>query len=171
MLDELVRLSASCTSHNSFLTTLQKDDAKNKNLQVGVYRDIIEKYSTSSKDERQVVVVCQPKSVNTTIVQDLVTEFRAVVHTGESNVDAFCILKSARGIIIPSTSSSFSQLAALLAEHENENVQVSYPTHTLDFPKVTMKVPTWKYHLTNSNNTGIAEFDVDHERLKVNQAR
>ncbi|KAL9185302.1 hypothetical protein ACHAXT_003079 [Thalassiosira profunda] len=147
-----------------------EDDGKNKNLQVGVYRDIIEKYATSSKDERQVVVVCQPKSINTTIVQDLVQEFGAVVRPGENNIDGWCILRSARGMIIPSTSSSFSELAALLAGHENDNVQVHYPTHTLRNPMVTLKIPSWKYHLTNRNNTGVAVFDVDHERLKVDQA-
>ena len=150
-----------------------EDDGKNKDLQVGVFRDIINKYY---HDEKDVWVVCQPKSVNSTLVQDLVKEFNAQVHTGTDNIDAFCILARAR-IHIPSTSSSFSQMAALLAQsnvkkiYGNDTfVEVHYPTHTLDRPMVTLKVPGWKYHLTNSNNNGVKDFDVDHSRLSVEQA-
>jgi hypothetical protein len=35
---------------------------------------------------------------------------------------------------------------------------------------VTLKVPGWKYHLTNEECTEILEFDVDHSRLSVTQA-
>jgi hypothetical protein len=151
-----------------------EDDDKNKNLQVGVFRDIINRYY--KKDGYVVWVVCQPKSVKSEIVQDLVKEFNAKVHTGTDNIDAFCILARAR-IHIPTTSSSFSQMAALLAESNikdrygnTSHVEVHYPTHTLDYPMVTLKVPGWKYHLTNEECTEILEFDVDHSRLSVTQA-
>jgi hypothetical protein len=68
-------------------------------------------------------------------------------------------------------------LAALLAEdHVKEKygnfsqVEVHYPTHTLEYPMVTLKVPGWKYHLTNNETNGIADFDVDHSWLEVTQA-
>ena len=143
---------------------LPTDEDKNKNLQVGVYRDIIQQYSQNDRPE--IIVVCQPRSVESEIVQGLVKEFNATVQTGSDNIDAFCILSNAH-FIIPTTSSTFSQLAALLAQQKHDNVQVHYPTHTLNRPGVTLKVPTWKYHLTNSKNDGIAEFDVDHKRLKI----
>lgn len=118
-----------------------EDDDKNKNLQVGVFRDIIHKYYNTGSYE--VWVVCQPKSVKSDIVRDLVKELDAKIHTGRDNIDAFCILQRAR-IHIPSTSSSFSQLAALLAEERtkekygNESqVEVHYPTHTLEEPMVS----------------------------------
>jgi len=149
------------------------DDDKNKNLQVGVFRAIIDKYY---KNDNEVWVVCQPKSVKTDIVKDLVKELGAKVHTGDDNIDAFCILARAR-VHIPTTSSSFSQLAALLADSyvkdtygNSTQIEVHYPTHTLDFPMVTLKVPSWKYHLTNEDCTGISEFDVDHSELSVSQA-
>ena len=150
-----------------------EDDDKNKNLQVGVFRDIIHKYY--KKRRHEVWVVCQPKSVTSKVVQDLVKEFKAQVHTGTDNIDAFCILARAR-IHIPTTSSSFSQMAALLAEshiketYSDQHVEVHYPTHTLNYPMVTLKVPGWKYHLTNDDCTGIEEFDVDQTRLEVTQA-
>lgn len=131
----------------------------NKNFQVGVYRDIIERYWEGDSIGREVLVICQPGSINTDLVQDLVTEFGAIVQTGEDNIDAFCILSSAKSLFIASTSSTFSQMAALLAEQKNEGVQVHYPTHTLDNPPVTLNVSSWKYHLTNTEQNGIAEFD------------
>lgn len=151
-----------------------EDDDKNKNLQVGVFRDIIHKYYDDKSND--VWVVCQPKSVKSEIVQDLVEEFDAKVHTGTDNIDAFCILARAR-IHIPTTSSSFSEMAALLAESNvkerygnDTQVEVHYPTHTLEYPMVTLKVPNWKYHLTDEECTGIKEFDVDQARLLVTQA-
>lgn len=151
-----------------------EDDAKNKNLKVGVFQVIIKRYYGGQDNE--VWVVCQPKSVKSEIVQDLVRELGAKVHTGIDNIDAFCILARAR-IHIPTTSSSFSQMAALLAESNTKEtygsdtqVEVHYPTHTLEYPMVTLKVPSWKYHLTNDECTGILEFDVDQSRLLVEQA-
>ena len=73
---------------------------------MGVYRDIINRYSNSTNG-REVVVVCQPKSAETDFVQALVKEFGTVVRTGTDNIDAFCILSGAQGLFIPSTSSSF----------------------------------------------------------------
>ncbi|KAK1738447.1 hypothetical protein QTG54_011116 [Skeletonema marinoi] len=143
---------------------LPDDEDKNKNLQVGVYRDIIQQYSQS--DQPKVIVVCQPRSVESDIVKSLVQEFNAVVQTGSDNIDAFCVLSNAH-FIIPTTSSTYSQLAALLAQQKNDNVQVHYPTHTLDRPGVTLNVPTWKYHLTTSGNDRIEEFEVSHERLDI----
>lgn len=148
----------------------EEDDDKNKHLQIGAYRDIINRYSNNSTNTRKVIVVCQPKSIETDVVQDLVKEYNAVVQPGKDNIDAFCILANAKSLFIPSTSSSFSEMAALLAAQKNEKVQVHYPTHTLDYPMVTLNVTSWKYHLTNKDNNGIAEFDVDHHRLKVRQA-
>jgi hypothetical protein len=144
-------------------------DGMNNFLQVGVYRDIINEY-TDGIHGRKVTVVCQPDSVNSDIVQDIVREFEAAVYTGEDAIDAFCILSSARSIFIASTSSTFSQMAALLASQKHAQVQVHYPTHTLDYPAVTLNVTSWKYHLTNANNSGVAEFDVDHERIRFNLA-
>eukprot|EP00804_Cyclotella_cryptica_P014251 CCRYP_005665-RA/>CCRYP_005665-RA protein AED:0.17 eAED:0.17 QI:292/1/1/1/0.83/0.71/7/853/877 len=153
-----------------------EDDDKNKHLQVGVFLDIINKYYKTKDSGREIWVVCQPKSIKSDIVQDLVKKLGAKVHTGADNIDAFCILSRAR-IHIPTTSSSFSQLAALLAEERIREkygnfsqVEVHYPTHTLEYPMVTLKVPGWKYHLTNNETDGIAEFDVDHSRLQVAQA-
>ncbi|KAL7487548.1 hypothetical protein ACHAW6_013127 [Cyclotella cf. meneghiniana] len=153
-----------------------EDDDKNQHLQVGVFRDIINKYYKKDNSRREIWVVCQPKSVKSDVVRGLVRELGAKVHTGADNIDAFCILSRAR-IHIPTTSSSFSQLAALLAEEHVKRkygnfsqVEVHYPTHTLEFPLVTLKVPGWKYHLTNNETDGIAEFDVDHSRLEVTQA-
>ena len=143
---------------------LPDDEDKNKNLKVGVYRDIIDKYSQSKQPE--IVVVCQPRSVESDLVQGLVKDLKAVVQTGSDGIDAFCILSNAR-FIIPTTSSSFSQLPALLAQQKYGDVQVHYPTHTLDRPGITLKVPSWKYHLTNTDNDGISEFDVAHERLNI----
>ena len=129
-----------------------------------MYRDIIDKYSQS--EQPKIIVVCQPRSVESDLVQGLVKDLNAVVQTGSDGIDAFCILSNAR-FIIPTTSSSFSQLPALLAQQKYGDVQVHYPTHTLDRPGITLKVPSWKYHLTNTDNDGIAEFDVDHERLNI----
>ena len=136
---------------------------------MGVYRDIIEQYS-DGKHERKVVVVCQPDSVNSGIVKDIVKEFKAVAQTGEDSIDAFCILSSAKSIFIASTSSTFSQMAALLAAQKDGGVQIHYPTHTLDYPAVTLNVSSWKYHLTKTDKSGVAEFDVDHQRMKINLA-
>lgn len=140
-----------------------EDDDKNKHLKVGVYKDIIEKYYGRGKP---VWVVCQPESVQTPIVQDLVHEFGAVVHTGQDAIDAQCILTRAR-ILIPTTSSSFSQISPFIG---SPDMEVHYLTHTLDEPMVTLKVPGWKYHLTNKQVDAIQEFDVDHDLLHVIQA-
>lgn len=145
-----------------------EDNGVDLHLQVGVYRDIIERYYNGSND-REVVVVCQPKSVESDVVQDLVKEFGARVLTGSDNIDAFCILRNSQ-VLIASTSSTFSQMAALLAEQSNGNIQVHYPTHTLDYPPVTIKVPSWRYHLVNAEGSGIAKFDVKHKKLRVRQA-
>lgn len=132
---------------------------------MGVYRDIIERYWDDDVSNRKVLVVCQPKSINTELVQDLVKGFGAIVQTGEDDIDAFCILSSAKSLFIASTSSTFSQMAALLAAQKNERVQVHYPTHTLDNPPATLYVTSWKYHLTNAQHNGVAEFDVDIQRF------
>jgi len=145
-----------------------EDEDKNKHLEVGVYRDIMDRYHSDGADEREVIVVCQPKSAKTDLVLALVEELGAKVRTGADNTDALCLLSQTRGALILSTSSSFSEMGALLAESKNVNVQVHYPTHTLHNPAVTIKVPSWKYHLVNQ--TQVLDFDVAHERLKVTQA-
>ena len=156
--------SADVTIHIRDFEEGDEFDMKDK-FNVGVYRDLINRYSNKAAE---VVIVCQPKSVESDIVKALVKEFNASVRTGNDNIDAFCLLSRARGMMVLSTTSTFGQMAALLAQGENRNLQVHYPTHTLRYPKVTLKVPGWKYHLANQSQ--IVEYDVDHERLKVSQA-
>lgn len=144
---------------------------KNNHLEVGVYRDIIHRYSNNNNNvtgDREIIVVCQPKSTKSELVQALVEEFGAEVRTGTDSIDAMCFLSRTRGMLILSTSSSFSEMGALLAEQNGGDVEVHYPTHTLDKPACTMKVPSWKYHLVEQSR--VIDFDVDHERLKVVQS-
>jgi hypothetical protein len=141
-----------------------EDNGMNKGLKWGVYVHILKEYRLL---EKPVWIVCQPKSVDTTLVQDLLSHIpNAEVHTGENAFDAYCIMQRAK-ILIPTTSSSFSQIAALLGSPDKI---VHYPTHTLDHPAVTLSVPDWKYHLVGESLNEIEEFDVDHERLKVGMA-
>lgn len=137
-------------------------DAK---YEVGVYRDIMNRYSNGNIE---VMVVCQPKSVDSDIVKNLVETFNATVQTGNDNIDAFCILSKSRGMLILSAGSTFSQMAALLAQAKSDSLQVHYPTYTFDHPKTTLKVPGWKYHLANASQ--VIEYDFDHKLLKVSQA-
>ena len=76
------------------------------------------------------------------------------------------ILCSAKTLIL-SESSTFSQMGALLADTD-ANVHV--PLHTLQYPRVTLSVPEWKYHLVDLDTGMVVDFDVAHDRLQVRQA-
>ena len=95
-----------------------------------------------------------------TVKQRACNRYRIV---GRDEFDAFCIMQSARTLII-SPHSSNSQMAVILAAPD---VDVHYPTHKLDRSPVTLSVPEWKYHLVTPSKDRIEEFDVDHERLHV----
>jgi hypothetical protein len=141
-----------------------EDDGKNKGLNWGVYVHILKEYGLL---ERPVWIVCQPKSVNTTLIQGMLVHIpNSEVHTGEDDYDAYCVMQRAK-VLIPTTSSSFSQIAGLLG---SPDTVIHYPTHTLDYPMVTLSVPDWKYHLVDGSLNEIKEFDIDHERLKVGMA-
>lgn len=137
----------------------QEKSAREKELQltVSAYMDILKHYNLVG---RPVWIVCQPSSVNLTIINDLVNETSALVHTGDDQFDAFCILQRARTLIL-SFGSTFSHMGALLSEAD----EIHYPLHKLKNPEVTISVPSWKYHLVNETRNGIREFDVSHERL------
>ncbi len=134
----------------------------NNHMTSKMYKHLLERYGLVS---RPIYIVCEPQSVDSEIVKDLMQEFpnQVKVYTGDNPIDAYCFLTRAK-ILIPTTSSSFSQMAALMGEAD----VVHYPTHTLDHPAVTLNVPHWKYHLVNQ--TQVLDFEVNHTLLIVDAA-
>jgi hypothetical protein len=132
-----------------------------KVLTSGVYMHIIEKYNLTN---RPVWIVCQPRTVDSTLVKNLTALIPTLaVHTGVDEYHAFCILRRAK-ILIASMSITFSQMVGLLADPD---AVLHYPTHTLNKPMVTLKVPTWKYHLGDESMDKIKKFDIDQQDLTL----
>jgi hypothetical protein len=130
----------------------------------GVYMDILEHYNLTN---RPVWIVCQPESVDSILVKNLTALIPTLsVHPGVDEYDAFCILTRAK-TFIASMSSTFSQMAGLLADPD---AVLHYPTFTLNKPRATMKMPMFKYHLVHDSMDKIETFDVDHDNLIVKMA-
>jgi hypothetical protein len=128
-----------------------------------VYQEIISHYGYQ---DRSVWVVCEQRSVQSHLVQRLAQTLNASIYTGDDPIDAHCFLQQA-DILVLSSCSTFSQSAALLANAQ----QVHYPTYSWRYPKVTLLVPEWKYHLVDhpheSSKHKIIEFDMDHSKMRV----
>lgn len=143
---------------------------KNVPWNVSVYESIIDRYDYQG---RPVWVVCEPRTADapSALLDALKEKLNAQIYTGVDEFDAHCILQQAR-VLILSTSSTFSQTAALLSHHGDTNVH--YPTYGFHHPKVTLKVPGWKYHLVDKPHESakhkIIDFDMNHSKIVVRHA-
>ena len=143
------------------------DDGGYNGLKASVYTDILQHYRHTN---RPLWIVCQPKTVNSPFVKEIVKSVNhsnVTIVTGVDQYDAFCTLTRAKTLVL-SYVSSFSQMAALLNKHED--VKVHYPLTTLDEPEVTLAVPGWKYHLVNESLDGIEKWNVGYEKIKTKMA-
>lgn len=136
-------------------------------IKPSVYTHIMEQYNLT---RRPLWIVCQPKTVNSPYVKELVEAHKnnaTIVMAGQDQYDAFCTLMRAKTLLLSMTS-TYSQMAGVLA---GPSTEVHYPVTRLDRPTVTISVPWWKYHLVEeSSKESISEFDVEHERLTVDMA-
>ncbi|KAG7344756.1 hypothetical protein IV203_032287 [Nitzschia inconspicua] len=137
------------------------------NYQLNVYKDILKQYGYDQT--YNLWIICQPEYKEDQLMKDFLAEYgndRVRIETGVDEVDAVCIMKHAP-VLIVSSGSTFSMMAALLAEPSLGQV-VHYPVERLEYPEVTIKVPTWKYHLVDHpSNAKVLEFDFDQDRMRV----
>ncbi|KAG7344757.1 hypothetical protein IV203_032288 [Nitzschia inconspicua] len=137
------------------------------NYQLSVYKDILKQFGYDQT--YNIWIICQPEYKEDKLMKDFVTEYgndRVRIETGVDEVDAVCIMKHAP-VLIVSSGSTFSMMAALLAEPSLGQV-VHYPVERLEYPEVTIKVPTWKYHLVDHpSNAKVLEFDFDQDLMHV----
>ena len=128
------------------------------------YNEGITSYSQSPHPPGvNVWIVCEPYLVNSTDVQYMKQVLNATVTSGQDEFDSMCIIRQAKHLIL-STSSTFSQFSALTGNATT----VHYPLVHLKNTPVTLKVPTWKYHLINiTTKHSIDRYDVSHEEIQV----
>lgn len=130
------------------------------------------------------------KSVLRNKVNNVTSSSLIHVVTGHDEMDAMCILRKSR-ILLLTSSSTFSQFPAIFRDvggdttdsnndddstTNNVNVatasttrQIHYPLLRLIRSPVTLKVPHWHYHLVNQtkNGDGIEQFDIEHDQFEV----
>jgi hypothetical protein len=115
-------------------------------------------------------IVCQPQTVDSAFVQELMASFPhkdVTIVPGHDQYDAFCTLTRAKTLLLTSAS-SFSQMAAFLADSD---VDVHYPLRRVFNPKVTLSVPGWKYHLVDRQSLDkVVQFDVARDRIRFKAA-
>lgn len=165
---EWFTMSESCCHHRPpedavviHLRDFGPRDKTNMGIKPAAYIHIMSHYNLT---ERPVWIVCQP----TTVESDFVTELLdAIPHenlkivTGQDQYDAFCTLTRAK-ILLLTSASSFSQMGAFLSD----DAHVHYPLKTLRRPKVTLSVPGWKYHLVDDKTLDRAiRFDVGSDQI------
>lgn len=138
------------------------DAADGSGIEPSVYMEILRHYKLV---EHPLWIVCQPKSANSDFVRAIVQASNAstTIVTGRDQYDAFCTLTRAKTLLL-SAASTFSQMGAALAD---PNVVVHFPIPKLEEPRVTLKIPTWKYHLVAKSRNIVEEFDVAHDKLRV----
>mmetsp|Transcript_1624 Transcript_1624/g.4350 ORF Transcript_1624/g.4350 Transcript_1624/m.4350 type:complete len:563 (-) Transcript_1624:94-1782(-) len=128
-------------------------------LPVGFFVHLLQHYDLQ---DRPVWILCKPGSVNSTLVQELVSHFpNSVVQPGASEYDAFCILQRAKTLVL-SHKSTFSQAAALSAAPD---AVVHYPVLNYQ-PFLTVRMRQWKYHLVSKDRSNIAKFEVPVDAMK-----
>lgn len=168
---EWLEPSSSCCHHEPpdnavviHVRDFDPNDGGYNGLQPSAYIEILQHYNFVNQP---LWIVCQPFSVDSHFVQALVASAQntTTIVTGVDQYDAFCTLTRAKTLVL-SYVSSFSQMAALLSIH-GDNVDVHYPLTTLDGPKVTLAVPSWRYHLVNATKDGIQEWNVGFERIQT----
>lgn len=171
-----LQVSPSCCHHTPpsnaivmHVRDFNKQDQGYKGIQPNTYVEILKQYyynENTTTPPPPLWIVCQPKTTDS----DFVNEIRESIKTnltivpGQDQYDAFCTLTRAKTLIL-STISSYSQMAALLNHHGQDDVVVHYPILQLEKPKVTLKVPQWHYHLINDTKDGIQEWDVTYKRI------
>ena len=143
--------------------TMKDDPHVYTGIKPAVYTHILSHYNLT---ERPLWIVCQPKTANSTFVQELVAATptkSATIVTGQDQYDAFCTVTRGKTLIL-SSASTFSQMAAFLA---GPTAQVHYPLTELDAPKVTISVPEWQYHLVGDSLDSVIEYNVSHGKLRA----
>jgi len=125
--------------------------------------------------DRPIWVVCQPKSMNSSIVQAIAnatTSGNITIVPGVDQYDAFCTLTRAK-TLVGSAASSYSQMGALmmppLEEGGDPAPEFHLPIPRLN-PRVTVHGPTWKYHLVAKSKIDFEVYDVPHDQITFRQA-
>lgn len=134
---------------------------------VQIYLDLIRKLQTNddNNQQRPLLILTQPSSVNTAAVQALANHTNATIQTGVDVPDAMCLLQQHASTVLLSYASTFSQGPVLFGSNVNDNKDVHYPLVKLQKPQVTVRVPFWHYHLVGKN--GIERSDVPVQEIQL----
>lgn len=145
----------------------EPNDHTNQGFKPPVYWHILEHYNLT---ERPLWIVCQPSTVDSAFVKELIAASpskNATIVTGSDQYDAFCTLTRAKTLLLTSAS-TFSQMAGFLTSPAAE---VHYPLKHKDLPPVTLEVPGWKYHRVDANSLDrVIEFQVPTESITFQAA-
>jgi hypothetical protein len=132
-----------------------------------VFIELLDRMYLQDLNQNKVLwIVCQPDDVGFHLVETLQERYNGTIVPGNDSVDALCILMQARRLVL-ATSSTFSQMAALLSPHAASSElahsqEVHYLLPNMREPGVTLVVPHWRYYLVDETTKDtIRQFDVN----------